>query len=115
MNKDDIGIIIIVVGFTLVNIIGLTSSCTSSSTGEQPYETIIYVPTNDSVSINKIVYLKEQLRRTQDSLNAFKNSMSSDEFIAKYKLERIRHYTNIVDKNPKQIKYYKGWIKRVLE
>lgn len=92
----------------------LVSHC-SSSTGEQPIEKIVYVPVEDSVAIGENIALREMLRRTQDSLNAFKNSMSSDEFIAKYKLERIRHYTNIVDKNPKQIKYYKGWIKRVLE
>lgn len=92
----------------------LVSHC-SSPTGEQPIEKIVYVPVEDSISIGENVTLREMLRRTQDSLNAFKNSMSSDEFIAKYKLERIRHYTNIVDKNPKQIKYYKGWIKRVLE
>ena len=92
----------------------LVSHC-SSPTGEQPIEKIVYVPVEDSVSIGENIALREMLRRTQDSLNAFKNSMSSDEFIAKYKLERIRHYTNIVDKNPKQIKYYKGWIKRVLE
>lgn len=101
--------------FCCIILTGITVSHCSSPTGEQPIEKIVYVPVEDSVSIGENIALREMLRRTQDSLNAFKNSMSSDEFIAKYKLERIRHYTNIVDKNPKQIKYYKGWIKRVLE
>ena len=35
-------------------------------------------------------------------------------FYYKYKLERIRKYTDIVDKKPSQMKYYKGWIKRTL-
>ncbi len=60
---------------------------------------------------------KELLRRTQDSLNAYKSdtTISADYFVAKYKLERIRYYTKLVDKNSSQLKFYKGWIKRVLE
>lgn len=108
------GFIFFVVFFGII-LTGILFSHCSSLTGEQPIEKIVYVPVEDSVAIGENIALREMLRRTQDSLNAFKNSMSSDEFIAKYKLERIRHYTNIVDKNPKQIKYYKGWIKRVLE
>ena len=101
--------------FCCIILTSITVSHCSPPTGEQPVEKIIYIPIEDSVAIGENIALREMLRRTQDSLNAFKNSMSSDEFIAKYKLERIRHYTNIVDKNPKQMKYYKGWIKRVLE
>lgn len=108
------GFIFFVLFFGII-LIGILVSHCSSPTGGQPIEKIVYVPVEDSVAIGENIALREILRRTQDSLNAFKNSMSSDEFIAKYKLERIRHYTNIVDKNPKQMKYYKGWIKRVLE
>lgn len=106
--------LIFVIFFGIV-ICGMIFAHCSPPTGGQPIEKIVYVPVEDSVAIGENIALREMLRRTQDSLNAFKNSMSSDEFIAKYKLERIRHYTNIVDKNPKQMKYYKGWIKRVLE
>lgn len=101
--------------FCTVILTGIIVSHCAPPTGGQPIEKIVYVPVEDSVAIGENIALREMLRRTQDSLNAFKNSMSSNEFIAKYKLERIRHYTNIVDKNPKQMKYYKGWIKRVLE
>lgn len=108
------GFIFFVLFFGVIITAILVSHC-SSSTGEQPIEIVKYVPVNDSVDIKENILLREVLRRTQDSLNALKNNMDADEFVAKYKLERIRHYTNIVDKNPKQMKYYKGWIKRVLE
>ena len=108
------GFIFFVVFFGII-LTGILVSYCSSPTVEQPIEKIVYVPVEDSVAIGENVALREMLRRTQDSLNAFKHTMSSDEFIARYKLERIRYYTNIVDNNPKQMKYYKGWIKRVLE
>lgn len=83
-----------------------------------PAVEVHYIPlrgsSTDSITI---VNLTEQLRRTRDSLNAYKadTTISAELFVAKYKLERIRHYTAIVDKKPNQIKFYKGWIKRVLK
>ena len=58
---------------------------------------------------------KELLLRTQDSLNSYKadTTISSELFVAKYKLERIRYYNNIAAKG-NNIKYLRGWINRVL-
>lgn len=75
---------------------------------------IQYIQVIDSA---RIIELENILRLTQDSLNVYKHDtiMSEDEFILRFKLERIRYYTNIIDRKPSQIKFYKGWIKRVLE
>ena len=91
--------------------LGMVHSCASKVV---PTKEIQYV---EIVASTRIIELENVLQLTRDSLNAYKNDtiMSEDEFILRFKLERIRYYTNIVDKKPNQIKFYKGWIKRVLE
>lgn len=42
------------------------------------------------------------------------DSLKTALFIEKYRLERIRYYIGIVDRNTSQEKYLKGWIKRAL-
>lgn len=110
MNKDLYLVIAIVIGIVTITLATIFNS--------KPVPEIRYVPYGqDSTSLKELVLTKELLRRTQDSLNAYKcdTTISAELFVAKYKLERIRHYTNIVDKNPTNLKFYKGWIKRVLE
>ncbi|MFA5299523.1 MAG: glycosyl hydrolase 108 family protein [Lutibacter sp.] len=43
------------------------------------------------------------------------NNAHTGEFLAKFAIEKIEHYTNIVDKKPEQIKFYKGWVKRAIK
>ena len=52
----------------------------------------------------------ERIKLYVDSLR----DANANTFYYKYKLERIKKYTDIVDKKPSQMKYYKGWIKRTL-
>lgn len=100
-----IGIVVIAVGVTTV-----VTAC-----GTPPVEKRIYITVTDSTAIDSLVYYREQLIRTQDSLAYVKDSLGEDLFVARYKLGRIKYYTNIVDNNPSQIKFYKGWIKRALK
>lgn len=82
---------------------------------EKPVPVIKYVPVNkDSTAVKELVYAKELLRRTQDSLNAYKadTNISAELFVAKYKLERIRYYNNIATGT--NLKFLRGWINRVL-
>lgn len=81
----------------------------------RPIKEVIYVPTPDSMTIQEVIYLKEELRRCQDSLRIIRtdSTMSSELFVAKYKLERIRYYNEIAGKG-NNIKYIRGWINRVL-
>ena len=95
----------------LVSIVILTS-CTSETAVQ-----VKYVPVHDTVNVEdtqRIIALQRQLDLTRDSLAYVKDSLGEDLFVAKYKLGRIEYYTKIVDNKPSQIKFYKGWIKRVL-
>lgn len=43
------------------------------------------------------------------------NTFNPKVFIPEFKLAKIERYTRILDKDPTQIKFYKGWIKRSLK
>ena len=95
----------------LVSIVILTS-CTSETAVQ-----VKYIPVYDTIDVEdtqRIVALQRQLDLTRDSLAYVKDSLGEDLFVAKYKLGRIEYYTKIVDNKPSQIKFYKGWVKRVL-
>jgi hypothetical protein len=113
LNKDNL--IGVIIGFIVLVIfaICLSSGCTKRIT---PVPEIRYVPVTDSTVINELVLTKELLRRTQDSLNAYKSdtTISADYFVAKYKLERIRYYNDIAGKG-NNIKFLRSWIRRTLE
>lgn len=110
MKNKDIKFFFVVCVLGIGTTLGMVHSCASKVV--PPAKEIYYV--EDSF---RIVELENILQLTRDSLNAYKHDtiMSEDEFILRFKLERIRYYTNIVDRKPNQIKFYKGWIKRVLE
>lgn len=103
-----------IIGLVIGIILGVLSGAALYDKNPEPI--IKYIPlrgsSTDSITI---VNLTEQLRRTQDSLNAYKadTAISAELFIAKYKLERIRHYNEIAAKG-NNIKYLRGWLNRVL-
>lgn len=98
-----IGVIIIAVGITIV-----VSAC-----GTPPVEKRIYVTVTDSTAVDSLIYYREQLKRTQDSLAYVKDSLGEDLFVARYKLGRIKYYNQVAAKG-NNIKYLRGWINRVL-
>lgn len=90
----------------------ILTSCTSETAVQ-----VKYIPVYDTIDVEDtqcIIALQRQLDLTRDSLTYVKDSLGEDLFVAKYKLGRIKYYTKIVDNKPSQIKFYKGWIKRVL-
>lgn len=98
-----IDIIVIAVGITIA-----VSAC-----GTPPVEKRIYVTITDSTAIDSLIYYREQLKRTQDSLAYVKDSLGEDLFVARYKLGRIKYYNQVAAKG-NNIKYLRGWINRVL-
>lgn len=103
-----------IIGLVIGIILGVLSGAALYDKNPEPI--IKYIPlqgsSTDSITI---VNLTEQLRRTQDSLNAYKadTAISAELFVAKYKLERIRHYNEIAAKG-NNIKFLRGWLNRVL-
>lgn len=98
-------------------IIGVSLYFIGSAMENKVTPIIEYVPyeVTDSSALKELVLTKEILRKTQDSLNAYKSdtTISEELFIAKYKLERIRYYNDIAAKG-NNIKFLRGWINRVL-
>ena len=55
--------------------------------------------------------------QTVDSCKIYRrqnDSLKTALFNAKYRIEKVRFYVNIVNRNPSQIKYLKGWIIRAI-
>jgi hypothetical protein len=50
-----------------------------------------------------------------DSLNLTIDSLKKKLFVAKFKVERVQYYLDIVEKKPSQQKFLRGWIKRAVE
>lgn len=75
--------------------------------------------TTDTIYINLSEIEKDSIIQQHkvivDSLQELNDSLNAKLFVANYKLERVRYYCNVVDKKPTNIKYLKGWIRRVLE
>lgn len=49
------------------------------------------------------------------SYNCKEDSLRKALFIAKYKIEGVKKYLKICDKNPSQIKFLRGWIHRAID
>lgn len=77
-----------------------------------PRKEIQYVYVADTA---RIIELENVLQLTRDSLNAYKHDtiMSEDEFVLRFKLERIRYYNECARKG-NNTKFLRGWINRVL-
>ena len=104
-----------IVGCVIGLIVTAIVKCDDSDKSLRPIKEVRYVPIPDSMTIQEVVYLKEELRRCQDSLRIIRtdSTISGELFVAKYKLERIRYYNDIAAKG-NNIKYLRGWINRVL-
>lgn len=107
MINREIRFFFIVCFLSVGAILGLVHSCASKIA---PSITTHYV--EDTAKIKE---LENVLQLTRDSLNVYKNDtiMSEDEFILRFKLERIRYYNECAGKG-NNIKYLRGWINRVL-
>ena len=110
MKYKDIPIIFIVCFLSVGAILGMVHSCASKIA--PPIKDIQYIKVEDST---RILALENVLQLTRDSLNVYKNDtiMSEDEFILRFKLERIRYYNECAGKGNNG-KFLRGWINRVL-
>lgn len=101
-----------------ISIIVLMDSCADNS--KSPVEetpcvepTIIHDTIIDSKCINQLDSLTYVYELTKDSLKYMKDSLGEDLFVARYKLGRIKYYTDIAAKG-NNIKFYRGWVLRTL-
>lgn len=71
---------------------------------------------DDELTFWKIAFEDLQLNREETA--SYRDSfeyLKEDLFVYKYKLERIKAYNAIVEKDNSQNVFFRGWVKRVLE
>ena len=94
--------------FSLIIISFLFISCSS-----QVEPTLKYIAPAKSIQqeLGQRVFECDSILEVRDrQISALKDSL----FIAKYKIEGVKKYLKICDKNPSQIKFLRGWIKRAI-
>lgn len=78
-------------------------------------DSILCIP--DTLIINDTVYLpasNQVFEKKYDSLIVVVNKKNDSLFVERYKIERIKYYNKIVQKNKTQLKFLSGWINRVV-
>lgn len=94
----------------------------------QTSDSVVYLPSK-VVNVDSIVqvridsvtesmrYLKQEntvLLKRYDSLKSDNNKLAKDLLHQKLVIENARYYLNIVNKNPTQQKFLRGWMNRAL-
>lgn len=106
----------------LIIVLGIISTIVSCSSNETVVE---YVTVKDTVVIqdsaaiikaqNDIKILQDSVSQIRDSLNLVNSNLRESLFVSNYKLARVEYYIKVVDNKSSNLKYLKGWLKRVLK
>lgn len=115
MKKFDI--FVLALTFMLM-ILGFIISCSSSKTDDARTDTIfVDVVKFDTIlvdRVNEIDSLSKYLKLAQDSVKFYRDSVYYQNYINGRRIEKIKYYINICNKNAKNKKYFFGWIKRTM-
>ena len=68
----------------------------------------VYVVTHEADSIAKC------LEKAQDSIRFYRDTIRYEDYINKRKVEKVKYYVTICEKNTKNKKFFFGWIKRTI-
>lgn len=75
-------------------------------------QSIAYIDTVEvPVFINKCDSLYSLVKKLQKA----NDSLSERLFLSSYRVEKVKYYLKICDRNPSQSKFLKGWIRRAVE
>lgn len=82
---------------------------------------------NDTIFVEKCFYdtvrvvdtcevdsLAKSLKRVNDSLRFYRDTLRYEDYINKRKIEKIKYYISICNKNTKNKKFFFGWVKRTI-
>ena len=85
---------------------------------EKPFEVIridtIFIPKTDTVFITKSDVSVIQLQKSIDSLKTANNKLGKRLLHSELVITNAKYYLNIVNKNPSQQKFLRGWMNRAL-
>ena len=82
-----------------------------------PDTVFIKVEKTDTVfvdRINELDSLVRALKQAQDSTKFYRDSVYYQNYINSRRIEKIKYYIKICEKNTKNKKYFFGWIKRAI-
>lgn len=72
---------------------------------------IVYVEVED---IRQIEELKAEVNLWRDSVNYLNSTITLDVYMNARKIEKIKSYISITERNPNNKKFFYGWIKRTM-
>lgn len=108
----------------IIMIAGYSISCSSFKSSSVKVGNVvksdtvfIEVEKTDTVLIdrvNELDSLVRALKQAQDSLKFYRDSVYYRNYINSRRIEKIKYYVKICDKNTKNKKYFFGWIKRTM-
>lgn len=87
----------------IVALLLIMSSCKTN-------ETKAKCPPIDTVRVQTYINCDSSNKVLTDSIKVLREQL----FINRYKVERVKYYLNICNRNPKQSKYLKGWVRRAV-
>lgn len=93
----------------------LFTGCCTKKVQETPIEKVvtdtIYVPYNDTL---QIMELSKEVQFWKDSVYVLNNTVKLEDYLNATKVEKIKHYINITERNPKNRTFFYGWVKRTI-
>lgn len=108
----------------IIMIAGCSFRCSSSKDNSvkvgnvvKPDTVFIDVKKTDTVLIdrvNELDSLVRALKQAQDSTKFYRDSVYYKNYINSRRMEKIKYYIKICEKNTKNKKYFFGWIKRTM-
>lgn len=119
MKKSDIfPASILIITFVLV-VVGFFISCgkTDAKTAVKIDTVFIQTIHTDTIlvdRVNELDSLIKVVKQAQDSVKFYRDSVYYQNYINARRIEKIKYYIKICEKNSKNKKYFYGWIKRTM-
>lgn len=121
MKKSDIFSASVLLLTLILMIVGCSISCGSSRTEaknktktDTVFVEVVRVDTVLVDRVNELDSLVKALKQAQDSTKFYRDSVYYQNYINSRRIEKIKYYINICNKNAKNKKYFFGWIKRTM-
>lgn len=121
MKKSDIFSASVLLLTLILMIVGCSISCGSSRTEvknktktDTVFVEVVRVDTVLVDRVNELDSLVKALKQAQDSTKFYRDSVYYQNYINSRRIEKIKYYINICNKNTKNKKYFFGWIKRTM-
>lgn len=121
MKKSDIFSASVLLLTLILMMVGCSISCGSSRTEvknktktDTVFVEVVRVDTVLVDRVNELDSLVKALKQAQDSTKFYRDSVYYQNYINSRRIEKIKYYINICNKNTKNKKYFFGWIKRTM-